>query len=163
MVLAWTRDDLWHGQARGWRTHTQTHRQINEGNDNTRRPKLASGNKMMQSYHYKETWCLHWNVAQMSRLQPHSLIQTRMNGSCLKIKEPGKDLKEIKLDFKRCLLFPLGCFLGSPYHWQYLPLDKNSIANQLKGSGDHFTKDFSKQIQIWQWMCFAFAQIMIYI
>ena len=24
MVLAWTRDDLWHGQAQGWRTHTQT-------------------------------------------------------------------------------------------------------------------------------------------
>ena len=24
VVLAWTRRDLWHGQARGWRTHTQT-------------------------------------------------------------------------------------------------------------------------------------------
>ena len=24
MVLAWTRDDLWQGQAQGWRTHTQT-------------------------------------------------------------------------------------------------------------------------------------------
>ena len=24
VVLAWTRGDLWRGQARGWRTHTQT-------------------------------------------------------------------------------------------------------------------------------------------
>ena len=39
VVLAWTRGDLWRGQARGWRTHTQT----DAGNNNTRRPKLASG------------------------------------------------------------------------------------------------------------------------
>ena len=40
MVLAWTRDDWWRGQTRGWRTHTQTdtHRQADAGNDNTRRP-----------------------------------------------------------------------------------------------------------------------------
>ena len=41
VVLAWTRRDLWRGQARGWRTHTQT--DTHTGNDNTRRPKLASG------------------------------------------------------------------------------------------------------------------------
>ena len=41
VVLAWTRDDLWRGQARGWRTHT--HRQTDAGNDNTQRPILSSG------------------------------------------------------------------------------------------------------------------------
>ena len=49
VVLAWTRDDLWRGQARGWRTHTHTdtHTQTDAGNDNTRRPKLASGKNLI--------------------------------------------------------------------------------------------------------------------
>ena len=48
VVLAWTRGDLWRGQAQGWRTHTDrhTHRQTDAGNDNTRRPKLASGKNL---------------------------------------------------------------------------------------------------------------------
>ena len=41
VILAWKGDEISRGQARDWRTdgHTQT----DAGNDNTRRPKLASG------------------------------------------------------------------------------------------------------------------------
>ena len=39
VILALTGDDLSRGQACGYRTHRQT----DAGNDNTRRPKLASG------------------------------------------------------------------------------------------------------------------------
>ena len=39
MILAWTRDKLSRGQASAYRTHRQT----DAANDNTRRPKLASG------------------------------------------------------------------------------------------------------------------------
>ena len=42
VIPAWTGDELWRGQARGWRTHTRTHGQTDAGNDNTRRPRLAS-------------------------------------------------------------------------------------------------------------------------
>ena len=47
MILAWTGDELSRGQASAYRTHRQTdrrtHKQTDAGNDNTRRPKLASG------------------------------------------------------------------------------------------------------------------------
>ena len=45
MMLAWTSGELSRGQARVWYTHTdtRTHRHTDAGNDNTRRPKLASG------------------------------------------------------------------------------------------------------------------------
>ena len=43
VILAWTGEELSRGQARGYRTHRRTHRQTDAGNDNTRRPKLASG------------------------------------------------------------------------------------------------------------------------
>ena len=43
VILAWMGDELSRGQARGYRTHRWTHRQIDAGNDNTWRPKLASG------------------------------------------------------------------------------------------------------------------------
>ena len=47
VILAWTVDELSHGQAHDWRTHrhthTHTHTHTHAGNDNTRRPKLASG------------------------------------------------------------------------------------------------------------------------
>ena len=36
-------DELSCGQARDWHTHTRTHRPTDAGDDNTRRPKLASG------------------------------------------------------------------------------------------------------------------------
>ena len=39
VILAWTRDKLSRGQASAYRTHRQT----DAANDNTRRPKLASG------------------------------------------------------------------------------------------------------------------------
>ena len=41
VILAETGHELSRGQAKGWRTHTQT----DADNDNTRRPKLASGKK----------------------------------------------------------------------------------------------------------------------
>ena len=43
VILAWTGDELSRGQASDWCTHRRTHRQTDAGNDNTRRPKLASG------------------------------------------------------------------------------------------------------------------------
>ena len=54
VILAWTGDELSRGQASAYRTHRRTdertdgrtHRQTDAGNDNTRRPKLASGKKM---------------------------------------------------------------------------------------------------------------------
>ena len=41
VILAWTGHELPSGQANDWYTHTHT----DTGNDNTRRPKLASGKK----------------------------------------------------------------------------------------------------------------------
>ena len=50
VILAWTGDELPRGQASDYHTHERTDgrtdTQTDAGNDNTRRPKLASGNKM---------------------------------------------------------------------------------------------------------------------
>ena len=43
VILAWTGDELSRGQASAYRTHGRTRKQTDAGNDNTRRPKLASG------------------------------------------------------------------------------------------------------------------------
>ena len=43
VILAWMRDELSCGQASDWYTHTRTYRPTDAGDDNTRRPKLASG------------------------------------------------------------------------------------------------------------------------
>ena len=43
VILAWMADELSCGQASDW--HTQTDRHTDAGDDNTRRPKLASGKK----------------------------------------------------------------------------------------------------------------------
>ena len=43
VILAETGHELSRGQARDWHTDGHTHRQIDAGNDNTRRPILASG------------------------------------------------------------------------------------------------------------------------
>ena len=42
-------DKLSRGQAHDWRTDGHTHRQTDAGNNNTRMPKLASGNKTIQT------------------------------------------------------------------------------------------------------------------
>ena len=42
-ILAWTGTELSRGQASDWHTDRQTHTHTDAGNDNTRRPKLASG------------------------------------------------------------------------------------------------------------------------
>ena len=47
VILAERGDELSRGQARDWRTDGHTHRQTDAGNDNTRRPKLASGKKQV--------------------------------------------------------------------------------------------------------------------
>ena len=47
VILAERGDELSRGQARDWRTDGHTHRQTDAGNDNTRRPKLASGKNMI--------------------------------------------------------------------------------------------------------------------
>ena len=44
-ILADTGHELLRGQARDWRTDGHTHTQTDTGNDNTRRPILASGKK----------------------------------------------------------------------------------------------------------------------
>ena len=46
VILAWTGDELLCGQASDYRTHGRTDTQTDAGNDNTRRPKLASGKKL---------------------------------------------------------------------------------------------------------------------
>ena len=52
VILAWTGDELSRGQASAYRTHRwmdgRTHGWTDAGNDNTRRPKLASGKNITQ-------------------------------------------------------------------------------------------------------------------
>ena len=48
VILARTGDELSRGQASDYRTHGRTDTQTYAGNDNTRRPKLASRNKIMR-------------------------------------------------------------------------------------------------------------------
>ena len=43
VILAWTGPELSCGQASDYRTHGRTDTQTHAGNDNTQRPKLASG------------------------------------------------------------------------------------------------------------------------
>ena len=43
VILAWTGPELSHGQASDYRTHRRMDTQTDADNDNTRRPKLASG------------------------------------------------------------------------------------------------------------------------
>ena len=56
VILARTGDELSRGQACGYRTHRRTHRQTDGSNDNTRRPKLASG-KNEHCYEYCLSTC----------------------------------------------------------------------------------------------------------
>ena len=59
VILARTGDELSRGQACGYRTHRRTHRQTDAGNDNTRRPKLASG----KNYFY-DNILIHWSLVE---------------------------------------------------------------------------------------------------
>ena len=56
VILAWTGPELSRGQASDWHTDWHTHRHTDAGNDNTRRPNLASG---------KNCWSLRcsWSIA----------------------------------------------------------------------------------------------------
>ena len=66
-ILVWIGYKSSRGQTRNWRTHT--HAQTDAGNDNTRRPKLASS-KMRVNHNIFLTWLL---VGQ--RLWCHDVIQ----------------------------------------------------------------------------------------
>ena len=48
VMLAWTGPELSHGQASDWHRLTHTHRHTDTGNDNTRKPKLASGKNFIR-------------------------------------------------------------------------------------------------------------------
>ena len=52
MILAETGHELSRGQARDWCTDGHTHTQTDAGNDNTRRPILASGKKATETAMY---------------------------------------------------------------------------------------------------------------
>ena len=54
VILADTGHELSRGQARDWRTDGRTHTQTDAGNDNTRRPILASGKKAHADWKYFE-------------------------------------------------------------------------------------------------------------
>ena len=59
VILARTGDELSRRQACGYHTHRRTQRQTDAGNDNTRRPKLASGknhNKKVWWFFHPITW-----------------------------------------------------------------------------------------------------------
>ena len=56
VILAWTGVELSRGQASDYRTHGRTDTQTDAGNDNTRRPKLASGNKNSNIFIHKNVF-----------------------------------------------------------------------------------------------------------
>ena len=56
VILAWTGDELSRGQASDYRTHGRTDTQTDAGNDNTRRPKLASGKKPIANRRVEDPW-----------------------------------------------------------------------------------------------------------
>ena len=51
VILAWTGPELSRGQASDWHTDWHTDAHTDAGNDNTRRPKLAAGNKNTIVWH----------------------------------------------------------------------------------------------------------------
>ena len=77
VILAWTGDELSRGQACGYRTHRRTHRQTDAGNDNTRRPKLASG----KNYWFALWWCA-------LRLWNSSLFVSMLFRDCFTVSTP---------------------------------------------------------------------------
>ena len=56
-ILAWTGPELSRGQATDWRTdtHTRTHTHTDAGDDNTRRPELASGKTIDRTLWWQDT------------------------------------------------------------------------------------------------------------
>ena len=71
VILAWTGVELSRGQASAYRAHRRTdgrtHRQTDAGNDNTRRPKLASGKKGWSQL----VGPLHHELSNFRRNYPH--------------------------------------------------------------------------------------------
>ena len=49
VILAWTRPALLHRHASDWHTDWHTHRHTDAGNDNTPRPKMASGKNVFEN------------------------------------------------------------------------------------------------------------------
>ena len=87
VILARADDELSRGQASAYRTHRrtdgQTHRQTDSGNDNTRRPKLASGNDYHMFKHKHKSWqkrglLFKSNLTLLSTLNPVVLLANIM-------------------------------------------------------------------------------------
>ena len=76
VILSWTGDELSRGQAHDWRTHRQT----DAGNDNTRRPKLASG----KNYSIHMTIQLHRWTCNSTFFLAHSSVP--LHWFCLRCK-----------------------------------------------------------------------------
>ena len=72
VIPAWTGDELSRGQARDYRTHRRTdgrtHSQTDASNDNTRRPKLASGIKYIPSIKYRFQSICPWEMQLLFQL-----------------------------------------------------------------------------------------------
>ena len=69
VILAETGHELSRGQAPDWRTDGQTHTQTDAGNDNTRRPILASGKNVNFGKSAALWVCFHYYVNYSTGLQ----------------------------------------------------------------------------------------------
>ena len=68
VILAWTGDEFWHGQAPGWHMDKYTDTQTNSANHNTRRPKLALGiNVLKERCLYKKKKIFQWTLFSKGR------------------------------------------------------------------------------------------------
>ena len=83
VILVWTGDELSRGQARDYRTHRQTDvdTQTDAGNDNTQRPKLASGKNEIIGIIFISITCtilciFNWKQIQLESL--YSLVQKQI-------------------------------------------------------------------------------------
>ena len=78
VILAWTGDELSRGQSSDYRTHGRTDTQTDAGNDNTRRPKLASGKNSLHEMCKSMTWLDNWNKNRTSEFS-HNFSSDQQN------------------------------------------------------------------------------------
>ena len=149
MVLAWTRDDLWHGQAQGWRTHTQTDthtdRQtqattIPEG-QNWPRVKIVVDSWLLlpKSYNGFKTICMASNFTHNSNPCTSMVYFTFTKLSCwlfrLKKKERYKFMTFMMIQIKiHALFYPI---LSHHQCWKF-PQVRQSEADNLGGGPGTF-------------------------
>ena len=80
VILADTGHELSRGQARDWRTDGRTHTQTDAGDDNTRRPILASGKTV---FHWPFVWGIHYFAVDSHHKGPVMLISNDVLASSL--------------------------------------------------------------------------------